>query len=53
MAEPPSLDGAVQVRLIATVPLAVAMRPVGVAGHGEGGDVEAAPVPTELMAETR
>ena len=32
MAEPPSLDGAVQERLIVLVPLAVAVRPVGAPG---------------------
>ena len=32
MAEPPSLDGAVQARSIMLVPLAVAVRPVGAPG---------------------
>ena len=61
MSEPPSSAGAVQERLIAVVPLAVAVRPVGAPGTvGAAASsvvalavVEAAPVPTELIAETR
>ena len=63
MAEPPSSAGAVQVRLIVVVPLAVAVRLVGAPGTVVGGVMassvvassmlETAPVPTELMAETR
>ena len=57
---PPSSDGAVHERLIAVVPLAVAVRPVGAPGSvGAASSVvalavlEAVPVPTELIAETR
>ena len=60
MEAPPSLDGASQERLIVLVPLAVAVRPVGAPGTvGAAASVvasstlEAAPVPTELIAETR
>ena len=58
MAEPPVLPGALQERLIAVVPLAVAVRPVG--GAGSGGVPwwrwrrwTRTPVPLALMAETR
>ena len=57
---PPSSAGSVQSRSIVLVPLAVAVRPVGAPGSvGAASSVvalavlEAAPVPTELMAETR
>ena len=53
MAEPPSSDGAVQERSIVLVPLAVAVRPVGAPGTVRVATLEAAPVPTELIAETR
>ena len=59
MAAPPSLAGAVQERLIWVAPLAVAVRPVGAPGTVSAASVvalatlEGAPVPTELMAETR
>ena len=54
---PPSSAGAVHERLIAVVPLAVAVRLVGAPGTVVAvvalSTLEAAPVPTELMAETR
>ena len=60
MSEPPSSAGAVQERLIAVVPLAVAERLVGAPGTVvavssvvASATLEAVPVPTELMAETR
>ena len=60
MAEPPLSPGAVHERSIVVVPLAVAVRLVGAPGSvGAASSVvalsvlEAAPVPTELMAETR
>ena len=60
MEAPPSSDGAFQVRLIVLVPLAVAVRLVGAPGSvGPASSVvalavlEAAPVPAELIAETR
>ena len=56
----PSSDGSVQSRSIVLVPLAVAVRPVGAPGSvGAAASVvalavlEAVPVPTELIAETR
>ena len=55
MAEPPVLAGALQERLIAVVPLAVAVRPVGAPGAVAPvvalATLEAAPL--VLMAETR
>ena len=57
MAEPPVLPGALQERLIAVVPLAVAVRPVGAPGAVAPvvalATLEAVPVPLVLMAETR
>ena len=57
MAEPPSLAGAVQVRLIWVVPLAVADRPVGAPGSVASvvapSTLEGRPAPLVLMAETR
>ena len=57
MAEPPVLAGALQERLIAVVPLAVAVRPVGAPGTVVPvvalSTLEAVPVPLVLMAETR
>ena len=60
MAEPPLSDGAVQERSIVLVPLAVAERPVGAPGTVVAASsvvalstLEASPVPTELIAETR
>ena len=60
MAVPPLSVGAVQSRSIVLVPSAVAERPVGAPGTvGAAASVvasstlEAAPVPTELIAETR
>ena len=59
MEAPPSLDGASQVRLIVVVPLALATRPLGAPGTVlavpvvASSTLEAAPVPTELIAETR
>ena len=61
MAEPPVLDGAVQERSIAVLPLAVAERLVGAPGTvAVAASVVAlatlevvAPVPMLLMAETR
>ena len=57
MAEPPVLPGALQERLIAVVPLAVAVRPVGAPGAVASvvalATLEAVPVPLVLMAETR
>ena len=59
---PPSSVGAVQSRLIVVVPLAVAERPVGAPGTVVAASpwrraglavLEAVPVPTELIAETR
>ena len=50
----PLSAGSVQSRSIVLVPLAVAVRPVGAPGTVVALAVlEAAPVPTELMAETR
>ena len=58
MAAPPSLDGASQERSIRVLPLAVAVRLVGAPGTVVVvvvvlSTLEAAPVPTELIAETR
>ena len=57
MEAPPSSDGAFQVRSIVLVPLAVAVRPVGAPGTVVAvvalSTLEAAPVPAELIAETR
>ena len=57
MAEPPVLAGALQERLIAVVPLAVAVRPVGAPGAVAPvvalSTLEAVPAPLVLMAETR
>ena len=57
MAEPPSLAGAVQERLIWVVPLAAATRPVGVPGTVVSvvapSTLEGGPVPEVLMANTR
>ena len=57
MEAPPSSDGAFQVRSIVLVPLAVAVRLVGAPGTVVAvvalSTLEAAPVPTELIAETR
>ena len=57
MAEPPVLAGALQERLIAVVPLAVAVRPVGAPGAVVPvvalSTLEAVPAPLVLMAETR
>ena len=57
MAEPPVLAGALQERLIAVVPLAVAVRPVGAPGAVASvvalATLEAVPAPLVLMAETR
>ena len=57
MAEPPSLAGAVQVRLIWVVPLAAATRAVGAPGAVVPAVVpstlEGKPVPLRVMAETR
>ena len=57
MAEPPVLPGALQERLIAVVPLAVAVRPVGAPGTVVPvvalSTLEAVPAPLVLMAETR
>ena len=57
MAEPPLLPGAVQERLIAVVPLAVAVRPVGAPGAVAPvvalSTLEGTPAPLALMAETR
>ena len=57
MAEPPVLAGALQERLIAVVPLAVAVRPVGAPGAVASvvalSTLEAVPAPLVLMAETR
>ena len=57
MAEPPVLAGALQERLIAVVPLAVAVRPVGAPGAVASvvalATLEAVPAPLALMAETR
>ena len=57
MEAPPSSDGAFHVRSIVLVPLAVAVRPVGAPGTVVAvvalSTLEAAPVPTELIAETR
>ena len=57
MAEPPVLPGALQERLIAVVPLAVAVRPVGAPGAVASvvalSTLEAVPAPLVLMAETR
>ena len=51
MAEPPVLAGALQERLIAVVPLAVAVRPVG--APGAVAPVVALATLEALMAETR
>ena len=61
MAVPPLSAGSVQSRSIRLLPLAVAVRPVGAPGTvGAAASsvvalavLEAAPVPAELMAETR
>ena len=60
MAEPPLLAGAVQVRLIWVVPLAVAERPVGAPGTVVPvvpvvalAMLEEPPAPLVLMADTR
>ena len=57
MAEPPVLAGALQERLIAVVPLAVAVSPVGAPGTVVPvvalSTLEAVPAPLVLMAETR
>ena len=57
MAEPPVLPGALQERLIAVVPLAVAERPVGAPGAVAPvvalATLEGTPAPLALMAETR
>ena len=57
MEAPPSSAGAFQVRSIVLVPLAVAVRLVGAPGTVVAvvalSTLEAAPVPTELIAETR
>ena len=57
MAEPPVLPGALQERLIAVVPLAVAVRPVGAPGAVAPvvalATLEGTPVPLALMADTR
>ena len=57
MAEPPVLPGALQERLIAVVPLAVAVSPVGAPGAVAPvvalATLEAVPAPLALMAETR
>ena len=57
MEAPPSSDGAFHERLIAVVPLAVAVRLVGAPGTVVAvvalSTLEAVPVPTELIAETR
>ena len=57
MAEPPVLPGALQERLIAVVPLAVAVRPVGAPGTVAPvvalSTLEGTPAPLALMAETR
>ena len=59
-AEPPSLAGTVQERLIRVLPLAVAERTVGTPGTVVAvvavvalATLEASPVPLVLMAETR
>ena len=57
MAEPPVLPGALQERLIAVVPLAVAVSPVGAPGAVAPvvalATLDGTPVPLALMAETR
>ena len=57
MAEPPLSPGAVHESSIVVVPLAVAVRPVGAPGTVlavvASSTLEAAPAPTELIAETR
>ena len=57
MAEPPVLAGALQERLIAVVPLAVAVRPVGAPGAVAPvvalATLEGTPAPLALMADTR
>ena len=57
MAAPPVLPGALQERLIAVAPLAVAVRPVGAPGTLASvvalATLDGSPVPLVLMAETR
>ena len=58
IAEPPSLDGAVQDRSICVWPLAVALSPVGAPGTPTAAVValatlDAGLAPLELMADTR
>jgi len=60
IAEPPLLDGAVQLRLICEDDVAVAVNPVGEDGTTDGGAmvvtdavIDGLLVPTEFMADTR